>query len=84
MQRSKLTKSVGAEAGKRKKMALGKGLAALIPDIETEHKNKKDFFYKGGGSFAISRKIQNDRTARFGWELGFYHNIFINTLITLL
>jgi ParB family chromosome partitioning protein len=30
---------------KRKKMALGKGLAALIPDIETEHKNKKDFFF---------------------------------------
>jgi ParB family chromosome partitioning protein len=26
-------------------MALGKGLGALIPDIETEHENKKDYFY---------------------------------------
>jgi len=26
-------------------MALGKGLGALIPDIETEQKNKKDYFY---------------------------------------
>jgi ParB family chromosome partitioning protein len=44
MQRSKLTKSVGAEAGKRKKMALGKGLGALIPGVETGKEESRDYF----------------------------------------
>ena len=44
MQRSNLTKTVGAKAGKRKKMALGKGLAALIPEVESSKKESKDYF----------------------------------------
>ena len=44
MQRSKLTKTVGAKAGKRKKMALGKGLGALIPEVEPDKKESKDYF----------------------------------------
>lgn len=44
MQRSKLTKTVGAKAGKRKKMALGKGLGALIPEVESGTKESKDYF----------------------------------------
>jgi ParB family chromosome partitioning protein len=43
--KSKNTKNAGSIAVKRKKMALGKGLGALIPGIETEHENKKDYFY---------------------------------------
>ena len=45
MQRSKLTKTVGAKAGKRKKMALGKGLGALIPEVDTGKEEQKDFFF---------------------------------------
>jgi len=45
MQKNKKTKNAGPVSVKRKKMALGKGLGALIPDIETEHENKKDYFY---------------------------------------
>jgi ParB family chromosome partitioning protein len=45
MQESKITKNTGSAPAKRKKMALGKGLAALIPDIETEEEKKRDFFY---------------------------------------
>jgi len=45
MQKNKLTKNAGSVSVKRKKMALGKGLGALIPDIETEDQNKKDYFY---------------------------------------
>jgi ParB family chromosome partitioning protein len=45
MQKSKKAKTAGSVSVKRKKMALGKGLAALIPDMETEHENKKDYFY---------------------------------------
>jgi ParB family chromosome partitioning protein len=45
MQKNKKTKNAGPTSVKRKKMALGKGLGALIPDIETEHENKKDYFY---------------------------------------
>jgi ParB family chromosome partitioning protein len=45
MQKNKKTKNAGSTSVKRKKMALGKGLGALIPDIETEHENKKDYFY---------------------------------------
>jgi len=44
MQRSKLTKTVGAKAGKRKKMALGKGLGALIPEVTPDKKESKDYF----------------------------------------
>ena len=44
MQRSKLTKTVGAKAGKRKKMALGKGLGALIPEVASGTKESKDYF----------------------------------------
>ena len=44
MQRSKLTKTVGAKAGKRKKMALGKGLGALIPEVDSGKKESKDYF----------------------------------------
>jgi ParB family chromosome partitioning protein len=44
MQRSKLTKTVGAKAGKRKKMALGKGLGALIPEVESGKEESKDYF----------------------------------------
>ena len=46
MQKNKKTKkNADPVPVKRKKMALGKGLAALIPNIETEHKNKKDLFF---------------------------------------
>jgi len=45
MQKNKKTKNAGSVYVKRKKMALGKGLGALIPDIEPEHENKKDYFY---------------------------------------
>jgi ParB family chromosome partitioning protein len=45
MQKNKKTKNAGPVSVKRKKMALGKGLGALIPDIETEQENKKEYFY---------------------------------------
>lgn len=45
MQKSKTTKGAGPDSGKRKKMALGKGLGALLPDIETEQDSKRDYFY---------------------------------------
>ncbi|MBW2443139.1 MAG: ParB/RepB/Spo0J family partition protein [Deltaproteobacteria bacterium] len=45
MQRSNLTKTIGAKAGKRKKMALGKGLGALIPEVDTGTSEQKDFFF---------------------------------------
>ena len=45
MQRSKLTKNVGAKSGTRKKMALGKGLGALIPDAKADGAEQKDFFF---------------------------------------
>ena len=45
MQKNKKTKKAGAIPVKRKKMALGKGLGALIPDIETEPEENKDYFY---------------------------------------
>jgi ParB family chromosome partitioning protein len=44
MQRSKLTKTVGAKAGKRKKMDLGKGLGALIQEVESGKEESKDYF----------------------------------------
>ena len=45
MQKNKKTKNAGSVSTKRKKMALGKGLGALIPDIETEHESKREYFY---------------------------------------
>jgi len=45
MQRSKLTKTIGAKAGKRKKMALGKGLGALIPEVKPDKEEQKDYFF---------------------------------------
>jgi ParB family chromosome partitioning protein len=46
MQKDKKTKkTAGRVPVKRKKMALGKGLAALIPDIGTDLENKTDFFF---------------------------------------
>ena len=45
MQRSKLTKTSESTTGKRRKMALGKGLAALIPAAESDKEGKKDYFF---------------------------------------
>jgi ParB family transcriptional regulator, chromosome partitioning protein len=45
MQKTKKTKTAAPVSVKRKKKALGKGLAALIPDIAAEHENKKDYFF---------------------------------------
>jgi ParB family chromosome partitioning protein len=45
MQRSKLTKTIGAKAGNRKKVALGKGLGALIPEVKSDGEEQKDYFF---------------------------------------
>jgi len=45
MQRSNLTKTVGAKPGKSKKMALGKGLGALIPEVASGKEEQKDYFF---------------------------------------
>lgn len=45
MQRSNLTKTVGAKTGKPKKMALGKGLGALIPEVASGKEEQKDYFF---------------------------------------
>jgi len=45
MQRSKLTKTIGAKAGKSKKLALGKGLGALIPEAAADKKEPPDYFF---------------------------------------
>ncbi len=45
MQRSNLNKTVGGKAGKRKKLALGKGLGALIPEVDPGKEEQKDFFF---------------------------------------
>jgi ParB family chromosome partitioning protein len=47
MQKGKLIKSADSApaTGKRKKMALGRGLGALIPDIEENQEIKKDYLY---------------------------------------
>jgi len=45
MQKSKLKKDTAAGKVKRKKMALGKGLGALIPDIEKAEHKQPDYFY---------------------------------------
>ena len=45
MQKNSLKKKTATGKVKRKKMALGKGLEALIPGIEKEEDAKQDFFY---------------------------------------
>ncbi|MGD8521094.1 MAG: ParB/RepB/Spo0J family partition protein [Desulfobacterales bacterium] len=45
MSKEKNTTKTGASATKRKKMALGKGLGALIPDLDFEEKKPSDYFY---------------------------------------
>ena len=45
MQKKSLKKKTATGKVKRKKMALGKGLEALIPGIEKEEDAKQDFFY---------------------------------------
>jgi ParB family chromosome partitioning protein len=45
MQKNSLKKKTASGTVKRKKIALGKGLGALIPDIEKEEEAKQDFFY---------------------------------------
>ena len=45
MQKNSLKKKTASGKVKHKKMALGKGLGALIPGIEKEDEAKQDFFY---------------------------------------
>jgi ParB family transcriptional regulator, chromosome partitioning protein len=45
MQKDKTAMDTESGPAKRKKIALGKGLAALIPDFEIEEEKKRDFFY---------------------------------------
>ena len=45
MQKNSLKKKTAAGKVKHKKMALGKGLGALIPGIEKEEEARQDFFY---------------------------------------
>ena len=45
MQKSNLTQNTDKGVVKRKKMALGRGLGALIPDFEKEEDKKKDYFH---------------------------------------
>jgi ParB family chromosome partitioning protein len=45
MSKEKNASTTGVSTIKRKKMALGKGLGALIPDLEVEEKKPSDYFY---------------------------------------
>jgi ParB family chromosome partitioning protein len=45
MQKNKILKTAGAAPARRKKIALGKGLDALIPAIETRDKKDRDYFF---------------------------------------
>jgi len=45
MSKEKNTTKAGASGIKRKKMALGKGLGALIPDLDIAEKTPSDYFY---------------------------------------
>jgi ParB family chromosome partitioning protein len=45
MQKRKTTQKSTGGPGKRKKIALGRGLGALIPEIEAAHERPRDFFY---------------------------------------
>ncbi len=45
MQKKKQAKTFAGAPTKRKKLALGRGLGALIPDIEKSEERPRDFFY---------------------------------------
>ncbi len=45
MQKNKKAKDTSSDSGKRKKMALGRGLGALIPEFESGQESHQDFFY---------------------------------------
>jgi ParB family chromosome partitioning protein len=45
MQKNKVLKTAGTGSAKRKKNALGKGLDALIPAMETRDKKDSDYFF---------------------------------------
>ena len=45
MPTEKITSKVGDSSVKRKKVALGKGLGALIPDLDTKEDKPSDYFY---------------------------------------
>jgi ParB family chromosome partitioning protein len=45
MQKKKTIKASAGDPAKRKKLALGRGLSALIPEIEKSQEPPKDFFY---------------------------------------
>jgi ParB family chromosome partitioning protein len=45
MPTEKITPKVGDSSVKRKKVALGKGLGALIPDLDTNEDKPSDYFY---------------------------------------
>jgi len=45
MPTEKITPKVGDRSVKRKKVALGKGLGALIPDLDTNEDKPSDYFY---------------------------------------
>ena len=45
MQNGKMKNGPSSSTAKRKKVALGRGLGALIPELETEQEKQKDYFY---------------------------------------
>ncbi|HPA14544.1 MAG TPA: ParB/RepB/Spo0J family partition protein [Desulfobacterales bacterium] len=45
MRKEKIKKEPGSTSKKRKKLALGRGLDALIPDFEMTEKNSNDYFH---------------------------------------
>lgn len=45
MPKEKITGKVGPSSVKRKKVALGRGLGALIPDLDTQEDKPSDYFY---------------------------------------
>ena len=45
MPKETVKKKAGPGTAKRKKLALGKGLGALIPDVETARETQADYFY---------------------------------------
>ena len=45
MPKEKIPGKVGPSSVKRKKVALGRGLGALIPDLDTQEDKPSDYFY---------------------------------------
>jgi hypothetical protein len=45
MPKEKITGKVGPSSVKRKKVALGRGLGALIPDLDTQEDKPSDYLY---------------------------------------